>query len=383
MPKKKKYLHGSLYGNFNSNPQDKFNYLFSNIIDAHYDYILGKEQGDFQAINISDVLTGQPVGGMDYPNSARFVNRQVIKQGVTSTEQHLAIKVRPTNIEGSTLPDPFGPTVTNQYERNFIIGMHEWAVSDVPVANLDAIPGGTEITCYYADGREFGFNERTLFFRASSIGSQFMAAIAQPFGAVGGMLGNMFSSFQNPSFMSDYQNTYLNIPAKWPNSALPTIPSAVVTSPFGPRTPPNTSGGKGSSDHGGIDLAGGNLPQYPGGRGSPIYAVHAGTVSAVNPNSQTAGKMVFIKHPGGWQTEYMHMDSIAVTMGQAVTKGQVVGTMGNTGNSSGTHLHFTVRKDGKKVDPLLVFGWPYKFSNSRTEQAYKERLKAAGIVFNE
>ena len=86
MPKKKKYLHGSLYGNFNSNPQDKFNYLFSNIIDAHYDYILGKDEADFQAISISDVVTGQPVGGMEYPNSATFVNRQIIKQGVTSTQ---------------------------------------------------------------------------------------------------------------------------------------------------------------------------------------------------------------------------------------------------------------------------------------------------------
>ena len=58
----------------------------------------------------------------------------------------------------------------------------------------------------------------------------------------------------------------------------------------------------------------------------------------------------------------MHLDSINVGYGD-VLRGQVIGTMGNTGNSSGTHLHFTVRKDGKKVDPLLVFGWPYKFSN--------------------
>lgn len=67
MPKKKKYLNGSLYGNFNSNPQDKFNYLFSNIIDAHYDYILGKTENKFKAISLSDVVTGQPNGSWSIP----------------------------------------------------------------------------------------------------------------------------------------------------------------------------------------------------------------------------------------------------------------------------------------------------------------------------
>jgi murein DD-endopeptidase MepM/ murein hydrolase activator NlpD len=176
--------------------------------------------------------------------------------------------------------------------------------------------------------------------------------------------------------MAQYQTTYLNIPPKWPG-ALPTIPTAVITSPFGPRRPPTTSGGRGSSDHGGIDIAGGGLAQYPGGRGSPIYAVNDGEVTAINPNSQTAGKMIFIDHPGGWRTEYMHLDSILVGKGP-VSKGQIIGTMGNTGNSSGTHLHFTVRKEGKKLDPLLVFGWNYKFSNPNTEQRYQERL-AAGL----
>jgi murein DD-endopeptidase MepM/ murein hydrolase activator NlpD len=87
--------------------------------------------------------------------------------------------------------------------------------------------------------------------------------------------------------------------------------------------------------------------------------------------------MIFIDHPGGWRTEYMHLDSILVGKGP-VSKGQIIGTMGNTGNSSGTHLHFTVRKEGKKLDPLLVFGWNYKFSNPNTEQRYQERL-AAGL----
>lgn len=376
MSRKKKYLHGSLFGNFNSNVSDKFNYLFSNMVDAHYDYILGKNETKFKAISLSDIVTGQSNGGMEYPNSSRLITRQVTKQGVASSQTHLAIKVRPIGVEGSTLPDPFSPLVTNQQERNFIIGMHEWAVSDIPVDNITSIPAGTEVTCFYADGRDSGFNERTLFFEAASAGSSFMSIISQPFGIIGSAFENLFSG--TPTFMSDFQNTYINIPPKWPNSALPTIPSAVITSPFGPRRPPTTSGGQGSSNHGGIDLAGGNLQQYPGGRGSPIYSVQDGTVSR-SGNMGKAGLTVIINHPGGWVTKYMHLNSINITNGQAVSKGQIIGTMGTTGNSSGVHLHFQVEKDKKKLDPILVFGWPYKWASSRKEQEYKQRLAAAGI----
>ena len=261
---KKNYLNGSLFGNFNSNVDDKFNYLFSNIVDAHYDYLLGKDETEFQAISLSDISTGQANGSMQYPNSARVITRQVIKNGIPSAQNHLAVKVRPTNIDGSILPDPF--QTSNQDERNFAIGMHEWAISDVPIEDLNSIPAGSEITCFYADGRELGFNQRTLFFKASSLGGAFMSMIAQGFTMAGSMMAGMFNGVQDPTLMAQYQSTYLNIPAKW-NGALPTIPEAVITSPFGPRRPPTTSGGPCSSDHGGIDIAGG-APN--GGRGTPI-----------------------------------------------------------------------------------------------------------------
>ena len=373
---KKNYLNGSLFGNFNSNVDDKFNYLLSNIIDAHYDFLLGKDQNEFQAMSLSDISTGQANGSMKYANSARVITRQVIKDGIPSAQKHLAVKVRPTNIDGSILPDPF--KAKNQNERNFAIGMHEWAISDVPIEDLNSIPAGSEITCFYADGRELGFNQRTLFFKASSLGGAFMSMIAQGFAMAGSMVGGMFGGVQDPTLMAQYQSTYLNIPPQW-NGALPTIPEAVITSAFGPRRPPKTSGGEGTSDHGGIDIAGGNLPQYPGGLGSPIFAVNAGKVYAVNPRSSTAGKLVWIDHPGGWRTKYVHLNSILVTAGQDVFKGQVIGTMGNTGNSSGTHLHFRVEKDKKGLDPLLVFGWNYGWAKSSTEARYKQRLAAAGI----
>lgn len=197
---KKNYLNGSLFGNFNSNVDDKFNYLFSNIVDSHYDYLLGKDETEFQAISLSDIATGQANGSMQYANSARVITRQVIKNGIPSEQKHLAVKVRPTNIDASILPDPF--QTSNQDERNFAISMHEWAISDIPIEDLNSIPAGSEITCFYADGRELGFNQRTLFFNASSIGSTFMSMIAQPF-QLPISLSNLFSNMSNPAVVGD------------------------------------------------------------------------------------------------------------------------------------------------------------------------------------
>ena len=366
---RKNYLNGSLFGNFNSNVEDKFNYLFSNLIDAHYDFLLGQPDSEFKAISLSDVATGQSNGSMQYPNSARVVTRRITRQGISSLSMHLAVKVRPTNIDGSILPDPF--QTSTQDERNFAIGMHEWAVCDLPVEQMPTLPAGSEVTCFYADDTEAGLSKKTLFFKAGSAGSSFLSMIAQPFTDAGNFIAGLFSSVQDPALMSQYQSTYLNIPPQW-DGVLPTIPQAVITSAFGPRRPPL----EGASDnHPGIDIAGGNLRQYPGGLGSPIFAVNAGKVYAVNPNSPSAGKLVWIDHPGGWRTKYVHLDSILVKAGQEVYRGQAIGTMGNTGNSTATHLHFGVEKNNKKLDPLLVFGWNYGWAKPSTEAAYRQRIQ--------
>ena len=373
MPKKKKYLNGSLYNVFTSDTDNKFNFLFSNIVDVSYDFLLGKEKGKFKAITLSDIATGQANGSMQYPNSAKVITRQVIKNGVPSKQLHLAIKVRPIGLDGTAIPDPF--LAATQDERNFAIGMHEWAISDTPINMIPAIPAGSEITCFYDDGRDLGFAGKILYYEAASVGTSFASVVAQPFvNNVTNALGNIFGNMQSLSTMNGFLNNVVNMPPRW-NGALPTIPTAVVTSPFGPRRPPTTSGGQGSSDHGGLDIAGG-APN--GGRGTPIYSVNDGKVIR-SGTAGNAGIRVTIQHAGGWVTKYMHLDSSLVSVGQSVLRGQAIGTMGNTGNSSGTHLHFQVEKDNKKLDPLLVFGWPYKFANPKKEQQYKQRLASAGI----
>jgi len=103
----------------------------------------------------------------------------------------------------------------------------------------------------------------------------------------------------------------------------------------------------GTPGHGGIDLA---APS-----GTPIYAAYSGTVGFAGAGTGSAssyGNYVTIDHPGSYRTIYAHLLSDSVSPGQKVTKGQVIGKMGSTGNSSGPHLHFEVRRNGDRQDGL-------------------------------
>lgn len=86
-------------------------------------------------------------------------------------------------------------------------------------------------------------------------------------------------------------------------------------------------------------------------RGTPVLAASSGTVIQAGWNGGY-GYSVMISHPDGITTLYGHMDSYSVRVGQSVTKGQTVGTCGNTGNSTGAHIHFTMYKGGTTVNPL-------------------------------
>lgn len=98
-------------------------------------------------------------------------------------------------------------------------------------------------------------------------------------------------------------------------------------------------------DHEGIDIS------WSGCEGEPVYAAQAGTVSLIQTghvNNQGSegmasyGNCVFIQHENGWESRYAHMTSVAVTEGQHVEQGQVLGYIGNTGNSYGAHLHISL-----------------------------------------
>jgi uncharacterized protein YraI len=109
-----------------------------------------------------------------------------------------------------------------------------------------------------------------------------------------------------------------------------------------------------SAGHPGIDI-----DEFPNG-GNPAWAVAAGTVSFAGGSTCCSyGLYVIIKHADGYTTLYAHLSSIEVREGQEVRQGTVIGRTGNTGFSTGAHLHFEIRKDGTPLDPLGLLQGPY------------------------
>ena len=88
-------------------------------------------------------------------------------------------------------------------------------------------------------------------------------------------------------------------------------------------------------------------------RGTPLLAVAAGTVS-FSGRMGGYGNVVKIKHKGGYESLYAHQSRRRVKRGQRVKKGQVIGYVGSTGRSTGPHLHFGLKKNGRWIDPMRV-----------------------------
>lgn len=104
-----------------------------------------------------------------------------------------------------------------------------------------------------------------------------------------------------------------------------------------------------SSGHKAIDISGGGRTIY----GTPIVAADSGKVVTATYH-YSYGNYVMIDHGGGYSTLYAHASSLAVSVGQTVTKGQTIAYVGSTGNSTGPHLHFEVRVNGVRQNP---FNW--------------------------
>ena len=116
-----------------------------------------------------------------------------------------------------------------------------------------------------------------------------------------------------------------------------------ISSPYGERRHPIT----GAPDfHHAIDI--------PASKGTPIYSAADGVVTFAGKRG-SYGNLVIIKHDDGKETRYAHCDTIKVSSGTKVKAGQNIATVGKTGDTTGNHLHFEVRINGKSVDPMLFF----------------------------
>ena len=102
--------------------------------------------------------------------------------------------------------------------------------------------------------------------------------------------------------------------------------------------------------HSGID--------FSAALGTDTYATGDGVVADVERNEWGYGNLVVIDHGYGYKTRYAHLHKAAVRKGQKVKRGQKIGTIGDSGKTTGVHLHYEVLKNDVQVDPILCSGWP-------------------------
>jgi hypothetical protein len=127
-----------------------------------------------------------------------------------------------------------------------------------------------------------------------------------------------------------------------------------LTSTFGSRTDPFT---KRHTSHHGIDLA--------GRLGIEIHATGDGVVKVAKANRTGYGNEVIVDHDFGYSSIYGHLQDILVKTGDEVKRGQVIGTLGSTGRSTGPHLHYEVRQNNKAINPM------YFYFDELTSEEYK------------
>ncbi|HET7709767.1 MAG TPA: M23 family metallopeptidase [Sphingomicrobium sp.] len=142
----------------------------------------------------------------------------------------------------------------------------------------------------------------------------------------------LFTSWKK---LDNLQNGAIAVPSDKP------VKSAAFTSGYGVRSDPFAGR---AAMHAGIDLA--------GALGTPIHATADGVISEAGWNSGGYGNLVKIDHGRGIETRYGHLSGMLVRPGQRVQRGQLIGRMGSTGRSTGSHLHYEVRIDGRAVNPI-------------------------------
>lgn len=158
--------------------------------------------------------------------------------------------------------------------------------------------------------------------------------------------GTKVSSSSYSNYYSSNEISYVNLGGDW---GWPTISPYIVTSEFKWRW---------GRLHAGIDIS--------SSFGSPIFSVGNGTV--VDTVSSCPGhgyygsscgggygNVIFVDYGGGVLIKYGHLNSVNVGVGQSVSRGQIIGTMGNSGSSTGTHLHYEIRVNGAAVNPRSLY----------------------------
>jgi len=108
--------------------------------------------------------------------------------------------------------------------------------------------------------------------------------------------------------------------------------------------------------------------------GTEIYATGNGTIAKIEMHGRGYGNNVIINHGYGYQTLYAHLSKIKVKQGQKVNRGDIIGFVGNSGTSTGPHLHYEVIKGGSKINPVNFF------YNDLTPEEFEKMLEISSRV---
>ena len=140
--------------------------------------------------------------------------------------------------------------------------------------------------------------------------------------------------FQTWKKLDTVEQAAISIPSMQP------VANLALTSNFGVRSDPFRGV---AAMHAGVDI--------PGPSGTPIYATADGMVARAE-RAGGYGNLVEVNHGKGIETRYGHLSKILVAPNTKVVRGQLIGLMGSTGRSTGSHLHYEVRIDGHAVNPM-------------------------------
>ena len=158
-----------------------------------------------------------------------------------------------------------------------------------------------------------------------------------------------------------YNSELVDIPAIQP---IKPDKSIWISSYFGYRTDPFN---RIRRRHKGID--------FVGPKNTEIYATADGIIKLSKESRRGYGKEIIISHKFGYSTRYAHLNKILVEEGQKVRRGELIGLMGSTGRSTGTHLHYEVRLNKKQVNPYFFF------ADDLTTEEY-EQITALSLAGN-
>ena len=190
------------------------------------------------------------------------------------------------------------------------------------------------ISCLAVSSAKAQFNtvsDNVYRYKVKKVEEKFIAPVNQP---VDSIQANLLQ--QETDSMDSKQKQWT---ISYPSITYP-LKSIKVTSPYGYRRDPIT--GK-QSWHNGLDLRAKN---------EPAYSMMEGIVEKIGYDNRS-GNYVTLRH-GKFYISYCHLSSIIVRKGEYVYPGIIVGVTGNTGRSTGSHLHLTCKKDGKSVNPTIL-----------------------------